>query len=201
VAHIPDALADLAEEWLFDRFFSTRFGSSLPKRAVLFRIAILEDIAWRFRRHQQLLRILCCSVHPHICVRCEGERRALIDVLEVPTCLRDSFVPVNLPQRRRVSESIGLSAQLKSIRDRLAPLSAFADGAWPFLRTHWEIAEHQDRVRERRERADALARIRVEWPEGIDERHDHVREAATRRLLASWPEDARQRHRSWIGWW
>src|SRR3954454_13856897 len=50
----------------------------------------------------------------------------------------------------------------------------------------------------RRERADALARIDLEWPKGGGERQDQLRRAAIEELMS---EDPKKRRRSWPGWW
>src|SRR4051794_21875949 len=80
------------------------------------------------------------------------------------------------------SQTIGRRGQKEARTERLAALTAFADGAWGFLPTGWEMQEYLDRVRERKERADALARIDLEWPKGGGERQDQLRRAALEEL-------------------
>ena len=97
--------------------------------------------------------MLCLSLNPDIKVRDDGERRALIHVLSIPKRLREEFSFLGVPQRRRVSETIGERAQRFAIDERMAPLSAFSDKAWGALFTGWELREHLDRQRVKKERA------------------------------------------------
>jgi len=201
VAYVPEELGDGAEEWLFDSFLANRIGNPLPKSAVQMRITRYENNVWRVRRHVQLMRMLCRSVDPNIKVRDGGERRALIDALSIAERLRERFAALEASQRRRVSETIGEQEQRTAKDNRLAPLSAFGDKAWPALFTGWELMEHRDRQREKEERGRAEMKIRLEWPEG-DKRQNQVRKTALARLRASWPQDPqRRRDRSWKGWW
>jgi hypothetical protein len=158
VAHIPEALVDEAHEHLFDRFLAKRYGWPLPKNTVLLRTTRYENRTWRFRRHLQLMRMLCRSVDPNIKVRDRGERRALIDVLSIPKRLRETFDSFEVPQRCRSSKTIGEKIQNKAVGDRLAPLSAFGDQAWTDLFTRWELDEYDDRQREKEDREKARLR-------------------------------------------
>jgi hypothetical protein len=201
VAHIPEALVDEAHEHLFDRFLAKRYGWPLPKNSVLLRTTRYENRTWRFRRHLQLMRMLCRSVDPNIKVRDRGERRALIDVLSIPKRLRETFDSFAVPQRCRSSKTIGEKIQNKAVEDRLAPLSAFGDQAWTYLSTGWELDENADRQREKENREKARLKVRLDWPEGIGQRHDQVRAAVLEQLKQSWPQDPRRRLRTWPGWW
>jgi hypothetical protein len=147
------------------------------------------------------MRMLCRSVDPSIKVRNQGERRALIDVLAIPKRLRETFDSFEVPQRCRPSRTINEKTQNKAAEERLAPLSAFGDKAWSDLFTGWELDEHLDRQREKEERAEALLKVRLEWPEGIGRRQDQVRAIALERLKTTWPQDPRRRLRGWEGWW
>ena len=185
VAYIPEALADEAHEHLFERFLAKRYGWPLPKNAVLLRTTRYENPKWRLRRHLQLMRMLCRSVDPNIKVRDQGERRALIDVLSIPKRLRETFDSFEVPQRCRASKTINEKMQHKASDARLAPLSAFGDEAWSDLFTGWELNEHLDRQREKEERAEALLKVRLEWPEGVGRRQDQVRAIALERVKTS----------------
>ena len=190
-----------AHEHLFERFLAKRYGWPLPKKAVLLRTTRYENPKWRLRRHLQLMRMLCRSVDPNIKVRDQGERRALIDVLSIPKRLRETFDSFEVPQRCRASKTINEKMQHKASDARLAPLSAFGDEAWSDLFTGWELDEHLDRQREKEERAEALLKVRLEWPEGVGRRQDQVRAIALEQLKTTWPQDPRRRLRGWEGWW
>ena len=192
---------DEAHEHLFDRFLAKRYGWPLPKNTVLLRTTRYENRTWRFRRHLQLMRMLCRSVDPNIKVRDRGERRALIDVLSIPKRLRETFDSFEVPQRCRSSKTIGEKIQNKAVGDRLAPLSAFGDQAWTDLFTGWELDEYDDRQCEKEDREKARLKVGLEWPEGIGQRLDQVREAALEQLKTAWPQDPRRRLRGWQGWW
>ena len=181
VAFIPEALADEAHEHLFDRFLAKRYGWPLPKNTVLLRTTRYENPRWLLRRHLQLMRMLCRSVDPNIKVRDRGERRALINVLSIPKRLRETFDSFEVPQRCRVSKTIGEKTQNKAAEERLAPLSAFGDEAWSYLFTGWERHEHLDRQREKEERENELLKVRLEWPESVGQRQDQVRAIALQR--------------------
>src|SRR3954447_24347540 len=152
------------------------------------RISHYSDDRARFRRHVHLLRLLCRSLDLTVRVMHEGERVHLVDVLKIRPGCRGSVGVLDLPQCLGRSQSIGRRGQKEARTERLAPLTAFADGAWSFLPTGWEMQEHLDRERDRRERADALARIDLEWPRGGGERQDQLRRAALEELRSSWPE-------------
>lgn len=201
VAYIPKELSDEADEWLFDHFLLNRFGSSPPRDAVRMKVTGYQNDAGRVHRHWQLMRILCRSVNPEIKVRDDGERDALIDVLSISKRLREGFSILEVPQRWRVSETVGEQAQRKATVERLAPLSAFGDRAWGALFAGWELREYQDRQREKGERSRARMKIELEWPEGVGQRQDQVRAALLERVQTSWPLDPKQRLRSWRGWW
>jgi hypothetical protein len=157
--------------------------------------------ARRSQRHMQLVRMLCRRVDPGIEVLDNGGRRALADILRVRgQCGQSVSGLPKLARRFAVSRTIGRQARRETER-RLAPLSAFGDGAWHALSTGWELLEHQDRVHEREERARAEALIRAQWPEGGGVLQDRRREEALERMRAAWPEDPRRRLRSWVGWW
>lgn len=147
------------------------------------------------------MRMLCRSVDPNIKVRDRGERRALIDVLSIPKRLRETFDSFEVPQRCRSSKTIGEKIQNKAVGDRLAPLSAFGDQAWTDLFTGWELDEYDDRQCEKEDREKARLKVGLEWPEGIGQRLDQVREAALEQLKTAWPQDPRRRLRGWQGWW
>ena len=198
VAHIPEHLIDETEEWVFYRFLVNRFGSSAPKHAVQMRITRYQDDERKIRRHAQLMRFLCRSVHPEIKVRDHGERRALIDVISIPRHLREPFEVVDVRQRCRASKTIGEKAQRKAIDEGLGPLSAFGDNAWAFLFSGWERDEHKDRQREKEERLIQEAKINLDWPAGMGPRQNQVRAEFLDQLKRQAP---RQRRRSWRPWW
>jgi DNA polymerase-3 subunit gamma/tau len=201
VAYIPESFAELVDEWLFESFLPRRFDPALLRDAVRLRTTHYGSLEWRLRRHQHLMRTLCRGVDPKIRVWHNGERRALIDVLKIPRRFREPFGVLQLTQRRRVSETIGAGTQGGTRLDRLAPLSAFADEAWDHLWTGWEIREHQDRERERKLRANAIAKINLRWSDSAGELQDQARRAELDQVRASFPDDPRERVRSWVGWW
>src|SRR3954469_16885863 len=139
-------------------------GPSQPSRAN--QPEIVSDDRSRFRRHVHLLRLLCRSLDPTVRVMHEGERVHLVDVLKIPPGCRGPVGVLDLPQGLGRSQTIGRRGQKEARTERLAPLTAFAEGAWGCPPTGWEMQEHLDRERERKERADALARIDLEWPKG-----------------------------------
>jgi hypothetical protein len=201
VAHVPPRLQADAEEWLFDRFLAKRVGWPLPAGAVQMRVTHHKSPPSAMRRHNQLVRLLCRSVDPDAVVRVNGDRRRLIDVLRIPAGTREKLSPPGTAQIKRVSKTLGKQARAACTADHLAPLSVFDDGAWDFLMSGWELFEHQDRQRERAERAKAFAALAVQWPQGMGLRQDQMRSEALRALVVSWPMDPKQRLRTWRGWW
>jgi DNA polymerase III subunit gamma/tau len=201
VAHIPPDLAADARNWLFERFLSKRLSQTEALGRVRFRSLHFGGERSRVRRHFQLARLLCRSVDPDIKVRADTDRRALIDVLRIPICLREKFSDAGVPQGRRVSESLGEKVRRKAVEERMAPLSAFRDQAWHAIATGWELMEHSAREIERDERRQKGLEVDLEWPVGSGARTDQVRDAARKTLQLSWPIDPRERRRGWEGWW
>lgn len=201
VAHIPSELAADAKAWLLGRFLSKRLSQVQALRCVKMRVPQFNREYSRVRWHFHLVRLLSRSLDPDIKVRVDGDRRALIDVLRIPVCLRERFSAARVPQERRVSESVGEKLRREAVGQRLAPLSAFRDQAWHAIATGWELIEHRDREIEKDERKQKELEVDLEWPEGKGSRTNQVRAAARQKLLESWPVDPRQRKRSWSGWW
>jgi hypothetical protein len=173
----------------------------LPKNAALLRTTRYESQLWRLRRHFHLMLMLCRSVDPSIKVRDQGERKALIDVLAIPKRLRETFDSFAAPQRCRVSKTISEKLQTEAFDQRLAFLSVFGDQAWSNLFTGWELAEYLERQREKEDHKNAQLKTLLQWPEGVGQLQDRVREAELQRLKATWPQDPRFRLRAWTGWW
>ncbi|MEN5084004.1 hypothetical protein ABE438_16105 [Bosea sp. TWI1241] len=200
ICHIPPLWADAMRDWV-DGFIERRFGTRRDRRAVHIRMTEHPDMKGQVRRHWRLVRGLAGALDPTLEIVHEGRRRWLVDLLGVPRALRRPGQALSLAQRYRISETIGASAQARARRERLACLSAFRDQAWGALTTGWELAGHNERLRELDERDQKRAVIMAHWPKGRDPLHDEVRASELERLRSSWPEDPRQRPRAWRGWW
>lgn len=200
VCHIPPHWADEVSYWI-ENHSERRFGTQRAMTAVRVSITRHEQAQDRLRRHWRLIRLLGSMLDPGIEIVAEGHRRPLIELLRVPFRLRSSSLSQARAQRFRVSETIGAGARTKAQRDLMPLLSAFADQAWPWLSTGWELQEYEDRRLEVLERVKAVALIEAQWPAGRNERLDQIRSSRLDELQASWRQGGQQRHRSWRGWW
>lgn len=104
--------------------------------------------------------------------------------------------PIRNAPRVSVSDRLSDAAIARASEHRLAPLSAFDDGAFAEIRTGWERSEHADRSERRSRRADELQRIR---------QRDHADPDAARAeidaVIETWSPDPHERPRRWRGWW
>lgn len=96
---------------------------------------------------------------------------------------------------------LALSAQLLKADSneaelRLAPLSAFDDGAWDQIGKGWEEDEHLDRVTLLQQRRQELDTLREQCGEDM---LGYAEKAEA--LIATWSEDPKRRPRNWLGWW
>lgn len=98
--------------------------------------------------------------------------------------------------RVSVSERLSDAAIEQTCDHRLAPLSAFDDGAFTELRTGWERGEHADRTALRSRRAAEIERLRVRYRDDPD-----AARAAIEAVAESWSSDPYERARRWKGWW
>lgn len=201
-AVIPDRYADEAQHWLSERFLLKRFGGSREPKAVRMTILQSRNAKRRLQRHLQLVRMLCRMVDPSLQVLDRGQRRTLEEVMGLPQKVAlDLPGGLGLTRRFAVSRTMSTHAQSTIKAAKLSPLSAFADGAWSYLDTGWELREHEDRTREKQDRRAAEASIRAQWSSIGGILSERRQQDALEQLWASWPEDPKQRLRSWIGWW
>jgi hypothetical protein len=199
--YIPDELIWSAEEWLFERFLAKRFGFEGVAGAVRFRASRHGSMGWKMRRHLWLMRCLIRTTDPRLMVRIKGDLASFLTVLKLKKLAVENGTDPAVPQRIRVSETLGKSRLRMIKEERMAPLSAFGDGAWPHIATGWELDEYIDRVRTREHRQRSIQKINVEWPDTSGERCRQVREAALTKLRLTWPKDPKARLRTWEGWW
>ena len=200
--YVPDELIWSAEEWLFERFFANRFGFDGIAGAVRFRASRYISTEWKMRRHLWLMRCLIRTTDPQLLVRVNGDLVSLLTVLKLKKLAVEYSMDPAMPQRIRVSETLGQSRLTMVKEERMGPLSAFRDKAWPDIATGWELTEHADRVRCREDRQRAIQKINAEWPDKGGERDRQVREVALAKLRITWPEDPKARPgRTWEGWW
>ncbi|MGY2052696.1 AAA family ATPase [Methylobacterium sp. JK268] len=134
----------------------------------------------------------------------------LSDRLEVWDCTREQYRPLCalLGVRARssgpvydvarvsVSEKLSDTAIARACEYRLAPLSAFDDGAFAEIRTGWETSERADRVERRLKRTAEIEKIRLRYRDNPD-----ATQAAIETVMRTWSPDPHSRVRSWRGWW
>lgn len=200
VCHIPSLLADPMLDWI-ERFMERRLGSDLARRAVYARLADHGEEPIAVRRHWRLVRGLCAGLDPALTIKIGGERRPLAQVLKVPARLCRPGEPMNLAQRYRISETIGIGAQRRAKSEAMPLLSAFCDQAWDALPSGWELDEYRERIREAQERRLAEDKISALWPDACDEFQSQVRTLELEKLRASWVGGPHKRPRGWRGWW
>lgn len=94
-----------------------------------------------------------------------------------------------------VSDRLSEAAMADASRNGLAPLSAFDDGAWAWIRRGWERDEYRERRATRSERATERDRLCQRLSGGTP-----GAEAAIDALVATWPVDPHARRRRWSGW-
>ncbi|MCJ2130889.1 AAA family ATPase [Methylobacterium sp. E-045] len=104
--------------------------------------------------------------------------------------------PIHDAPRVSVSEWLSDAAIARACEHRLAPLSAFDDGAFAEIRTGWERSEHADRIERRSRRADELQRIRQRGHADPD-----AARAEIDAVIETWSPDPHERPRRWRGWW
>jgi DNA polymerase-3 subunit gamma/tau len=199
-ASIPERYADQTADWVFSYFLLKRFGAALSPRAVRLKHLQPSTAERRWQRHLDLMRMLCRNMDPAIHVFLAGERRPLTTVLGLPK--RYSLGISDVPLRRfAVSRTLSSQAWKAMQKQKLAPLTAFSDGAWENLMTGWELNEYHDRRTEREERQAAEEIIHAHWPDTGSILQNQRRQEELNQLWASWPVDPRRRLRSWQGWW
>jgi DNA polymerase III gamma/tau subunit len=198
VGHVPAHLSTRFVSWFKESFVPRWLPEGSPHRSASLRITGTDT---SIRRHVILLRLLCRGVDPGILVTAGGTRKPLIDVLGIPRRIREPMTPLALPQRWRVTKTVGASARHHCREERLPVLSAFDDAAWAFLTTGWEFDEYRDRRQERQSRSTLLRQIDDQWPEGQGPLQDARRNAILAQRKQSWSDDPRMRRRSWKGWW
>lgn len=198
--HVPDDLHGDVQHWLVNHFLWKRL-SSLQRRASL-RFSSYDrhrSNTVNMRRHLRLMQMLCRSVNPDLRVSCGGDRRALVDVLAIRGRSKHRFLHV-AGHRLQISQSLNHKTSDRVRREGLPTLSAFNDKAFDHLLSGWEVHEHNDRQKAKTELEQEFAKIHVEWPIGVDEQHDLVRDIAIKKVRLNW-SDPRQRLRDWEGWW
>jgi DNA polymerase-3 subunit gamma/tau len=129
------------------------------------------------------------------------ERHALIRLLKIPARLSRRGDPLNVIQRYRVSETIGVGAQRRATTEAMPLLSPFHDQAWDALASGWELDEFRERSQEAQDRRLAEERIRALWPAAQDGFQESIRNLEFKKLKASWACDPHDRQRAWRGWW
>jgi hypothetical protein len=196
---IPEQLEHFALDWL-DAFVSRRFGGEIARRAIRMKFGIPHRNEQRWTRHVQLLRWLCGDISPDLRVVVSGESRQLASLLGI-RCETRTERPVLPARRMAISQTLSFQRRQAAIVERLRPLSAFADGAWDFIASGWELDEFIHRTRLRQERAAAVALIAAQWPSGVNLLQDARREHELAVLRATWPDDPRQQLRVKPLWW
>ena len=182
---------------------------------------------WQWDRVQYLIK----TMDPELTARdaTDGTVQTLLDLLRVKANYRERAAVGVIPFRQRVggTQSIWAGAQARAAKAEAAMpmLSAFGDGAWPYLHLDsphlgWELQEHAVRS-EMRRRANGLLQFisddwelpgahfaaicAGEWPAGVPRTPEMTAELR-RRVRSAHHARYPEPHpyawdRTWDGWW
>ncbi len=232
LATIYPAVRKKFEVWARDgrrSFFRRHCGVATPEAVHIVIKAPTKPssaVGWQWDRVQYITK----GMDPTLTGRdaTDGSERSLFELLRVKERYRDRPAGI-IPFRQRVggTQSIWSGAQERAAKDELSSpmLSAFGDGAWPYLHLDschlgWELQEYRVRQQMRREREGALLFslndyefeglcafvVRTgEWPRGVPLTPEKELELR-RRLRSARLDRYPQPHpfawdRPWWGWW
>lgn len=150
------------------------------------------------QQHFKLLGKATQSTAPNISVRLDGRRVRLLDLVSANAPGPHRWFPVN-GRRLEIATCIGAAGQKAAMLDGFPAISAINDKAFSWLKSGWEIQEHEDRKLARLSLAKAEALISQKFPLGngvlVDAKRERELEAARVPFRSSrWP-------RRWKPWW
>jgi hypothetical protein len=198
IAHVPAAAGEL-EAWVRTSFLLRCLKKPFDQRGVTVRRwSPSSPVA--VRRHFQLLHILCRGADPFSLLHPSkgGSATALPDLIGVPRRLQGPVGRLNGPRRYRPSSGINQQARADAAVELRFP-SAFADQAWDWLQTGWELEEHKHRRWALQQLKTREQAIRAKWPEREGAESARRQAVELERCRAEWRAEADVR--SWQVWW
>ena len=197
VLALPDHLIESTRNWLFNEWLPSQLCGSLSQvPPATFEAEVRPLAPGRMKRHWALVRNLWVGVDPGAVI--EGDY--LFSRLGLRR--RELRPPGAISGRRfNMSQSITSSA-LEAVKQQGMPiLSAWDDRAWHALFTGWELAEHEDRLKELSRRAEQLAKVQATYGQGTTKLDLIAFESRLRSVRAGWAWTAHARPHSWEIWW
>ncbi|MDO8876249.1 MAG: hypothetical protein Q8M24_04780 [Pseudolabrys sp.] len=150
------------------------------------------------QQHFKLLSKATQSTDPNISVRLDGRRVRLLDLVSANAPGPHRWLPVN-GRRLEIATCIGATGRKAAILDGFPAISAIDDKAFSWLKTGWEVQEHEDRKLARLSLRKAEALISQKFPLGdgalVDSKRERELEAARVPFRSS------QWARGWKPWW
>lgn len=190
--HIPDEILGRAHEWIVDYR-----AKLLANCAVL---AFHQDLPGSGRSHArqwELMRRLLRGIDPSLLL----DDVPAFERLRIAKSRLRPAGPVPRGRRYNLSQSLSPEARKRQADLGMPHLSAWSEGAWDWLFTGWEAAEHADRKAEVLRRQRILHQLEVEREAAGDPLHRRAIERIIQDERASWPSDPHERPRSKALWW
>jgi DNA polymerase III subunit gamma/tau len=194
---VPAGTETKLDRWLREKFLAGSQAGCTGKAGVRLHLGMPTSAAAGLARHWRYVRALLRNMDPMLSVALKGEKRQLLDLLQINRRIREPLGAFDVAHPMRMSQSINEKTRRKMLPE---PISAFRDGAWSFLTSGWELQEHQDRLRFCEELDAKRAFLnRGDAPDQPLSRR--LRELQLEALDAEASGNPRQRKRTWTPWW
>jgi hypothetical protein len=190
--HVPDEVLDRAHEWIVD------YRSNLLSKGAV--TAFYQNLPTAGRGHArqwELMRRLWRGVDPTLML----DDVPAFERLRIPKSRHQPAGRVPRGRRYNLSQSLSPQARKREADKGMAHLSPWADGAWDWLFSGWEAAEHADRKGELKRRERQMMQLEAERSAAGDALHRRAIERIIADERASWPIDPHERPRSRTLWW
>lgn len=189
--HVPDELLGRAHEWIVE------YRAKLMASGAV--ISFYQDLPGPGRSHArqwELMRRLLRGVDPLLLL----DDVPAFERLRIPKSRLQPAGAVPKGRRYNLSQSLSPEARKRQADLGMPHLSAWSDGAWDWLFTGWEAAEHHDREDETLRRQRILQQLELEREAAGDALHRRAIERMILEERASWPCDPHDRPRSKVLW-
>ena len=189
IAGVPSATLPSFQQW-FNKQSELKCIFSWTKLPRLGEIPV--------QQHFKILSKATGATDPTISVRLEGQRVRLLDLVSANAPGPHRWVPIN-GRRLEIATCIGAIARKAALCEGFPAISAIDDKAFNWLKTGWEIQEHEDRKFARRSLQKTEALISQKFPPGYGALVDAKRERELE--AARVPFRNGQWQRRWSPWW
>lgn len=194
---INDQFVLPARDWINTCFLKKSYRAASVTVSWRARNAREGAIAFHWRAVRSLIRGLDADVAVQ---GPQGRPIPLVTLLGIPRAWLAPLVHQKRRKQRGQSHSLGHSRLKLAQAENMRFLSAIDDCAWAAADTGWELDEFRDRLIERKERNQAIAKIGQTFADqNAFSKARKAEEIAAHQ--ARCPKLGQDRRRSWRGWW